>query len=566
MKREERSRAVARIDAAMAVPALTGLGAAILVYGLLVGPPWEGWLTGLQFLCVVAFVALQLSKLLVVGRPLDYLASHWLDFSMLAVLASQAFVYLGLSETPEAAYLAARNVPDPTWALLVAVVQFYFLTIVAARSALAHHLMLRLRLAPAQMAVASFGLLVAAGTVALMLPGCHRNAPLPLVDALFTATSAGCVTGLAVVDTAQQFSKLGYGVLLALIQVGGLGVLTLTTAFAVFGGRRYTGGQEQRLAEAIAERDAADSTDVRSLLGRILGVTLAIEAAGAAALFWAWDRLLPDAVTRGGWAVFHSVSAFCNAGFALFAKGASLTGLAGDLPTNLVIAALIVAGGLGFVLLIRLGGRLARRDRTPLDWEQRAALAMTAFLVVGGTLLFRGFEAHRTLAPLDAPAKWLASFFQSVTFRTAGFNSVDVAAFGLPAVGLAIAWMLIGGSPGGTAGGMKTTTVAALLPGVRRGSGPGAPARRRALRVALAFLGTYALITALLALTQGALDRRVLFESASALGTVGLSMNLTPELTTAGKLVVAAAMFAGRVGPLVLASALLERENRGQLP
>ncbi len=549
----------------MAVPALTGLAAAVLVYGLGVGPPWDEWLTRLQFLCVAAFAGLQLSKLLVAGRPLQYLRTHALDFSMLAILASQALVFRGLSETPEAGYLAARNIPDPTWALLVAVVQLYFLAIVAARSSLANRLLLRLRLAPAQMAVVSFGVLVAAGTAVLMLPGCHRDAPLGLVDALFTATSAGCVTGLVVADTARQFSTLGCGVLLVLIQVGGLGVLTLTTAFAVFGGERYGGRQKQQLAEAIVDEDAAD---VRSLLGRILGVTLAIEAAGAVALFWAWEGLLPDAVARGGWAVFHAISAFCNAGFSLFAGNASLTGLVGDVPTNLTIAALIVLGGLGFVLLLRLGTRAARRDRTPLDWEQRAVLATTAALIAGGMLLFRGLEAGQTLAPLAERTKWLASLFQSVTFRTAGFNSLDVAAFGLPAVVMAIAWMLVGGSPGGTAGGMKTTTVAALLPAALQGAGPGTAARRRALRVALAFLGSYALITALLALAQGALDRRIAFEAASALGTVGLSMNLTSELTTAGKLIVAVAMFAGRVGPLVLASALLRREsaNRGQLP
>ncbi len=148
-------------------------------------------------------------------------------------------------------------------------------------------------------------------------------------------------------------------------------MLTLTTAFAVFGGRRYTGRHEQALAEAITEDDA---TDVRTLLGRIIGVTLAIEAVGAAGLFWAWREIVPDAVTRGGWAAFHAVSAFCNAGFSLFKGNASLTGLVADVPTNLVIAALVVLGGLGFVLLIRLGRRATTRDRSPFDWEQRAAL------------------------------------------------------------------------------------------------------------------------------------------------------------------------------------------------
>ncbi len=175
MSPAERSRSIARINAAMAIPALTGLGAAILVYGLLVGPPWDAWLTGLQFACVAAFTALQLSKLAVVEHPLGYLRSHGLDFSMLVILAAQILVYLGLAQSDEAAYLAAHHVPDPTWALLVLVVQFYFLAIVAARSALANQLLLRLRLAPAQMAVVSFGLLVAAGTLALLLPGCRRD-------------------------------------------------------------------------------------------------------------------------------------------------------------------------------------------------------------------------------------------------------------------------------------------------------------------------------------------------------------------------------------------------------
>jgi trk system potassium uptake protein TrkH len=238
-----------------------------------------------------------------------------------------------------------------------------------------------------------------------------------------------------------------------------------------------------------------------------------------------------------------------------------LTGVVADVPSNLGIAALVVLGGLGFVLLIRLGRRATTRDRSPFDWEQRAALGATAFLIVAGMLLFRGFEAGRTLVPLDARTKWLASLFQSVTLRTAGFNSLDFAAFGAPAIVLSIAWMLVGGSPGGTAGGMKTSTAAALLPAALRGRGPGRRERRRALRLAAAYLGSFGAFALLLALAQGTFDRRVAFEAASALGTVGLTMNLTPELTTAGKLVTAIAMFVGRVGPLVLASALLERER-----
>lgn len=541
----------------MAIPALTGLAAAIVVYGFLVRTPWDDALRGVQFACVAAFALLQLSKLFFVASPAEYLRTHWIDFSMLVVFASQLFVHLGLRETPEAEYLASQDIPSPTWALLTLVVQIYFLAIVGARSPIANRILLRMRLEPAQMAVVSFLLFIAAGTAALLLPGCRRDAALPFVDALFTATSAVCVTGLVVRDTAAQFSTLGHAVLALLIQVGGLGVLTLTTAFAVFGGERLRRREERTLARAI---DAGDERDMRALLGRVLTATFAIEAAGAIALFLAWRAMIPEPLPRAGWAAFHAVSAFCNAGFSLFRDNASLTGLVGDTPTILALATLIVLGGLGFSLLVWLGGIVARRERLPLTWGQRATLRATAVLLVSGALLFWLFEAHGVLAPLDGPTAALAAFFQSVTLRTAGFNSIDVAALGMPAIAMSILFMLIGGSPDSTAGGMKTRTVVALLPGPLRGAGATPSQRRLAARLALVYLASYAAIGVLLALAQGGFDRRIAFEAASALGTVGLSMNLTPELTTAGKLVVTVAMFSGRVGPLVLASALVWRD------
>lgn len=543
----------------MALPALVGLVAAVAVYGLLVGPPWEEWLRGVQFGCVALFTLLQVSKLFIVESPAEYLRRRWLDFSMLLVFASQLFVHLGLRETPEAEYLALRNIASPTWALLTLVLQFYFLAIVGVRSSLANRILLRMRLEPAQMAVVSFLAFIAVGTAALLLPGCRQEAPLPPIDALFTATSAVCVTGLVVRDTATQFSALGHAVLAFLIQVGGLGVLTLTTAFAVFGGERLERGEAQTLARALGTGDARE---MRALLGRVLLTTFAIEGAGAVLLFLAWRTMLPDSLPRAGWSAFHAVSAFCNAGFSLFANNASLTGLVGDAPTILALGTLVVLGGLGFSLLVWLGRSLARRDRPPLTWGQRATLRATLFLVGVGAFLFWAFEAGGVLAPLDGPTRVLASLFQSVTLRTAGFNSVDFAALGMPAIALSILLMLIGGSPDSTAGGMKTRTVAALLPGPLRGRGVTSPQRRLAARIALVYLASFAATTILLALAQGGFDRRIAFEAASALGTVGLSMDLTSELTLAGKLAVVVAMFAGRVGPLVLASALDWKEAR----
>lgn len=539
-------------DRGMAAAALVGLAAVVAEYGAL--PP-AGWIQPLRLTAlaaVVAFALLQVIRLLTVEHPLAYLRAHRIDFVLLFVLVVQGLAFAGLADTPEARWLARHGAPSPLLPFYVAVVQVYVVAVVLARSPLLHAALVRIRLRPAQLLVASFAVLIALGTGLLAMPGASRDGvSIGLLDALFTSTSAACVTGLVVRDTGVQFSTFGLAVIAALIQVGGLGILTFTAAFALLDGRGLSRVEARRIARAT-DADADDVGELRHTLGRVVVGTLVVEAVGAAALYLAWREAFPDPLVRAGQAVFHAVSAFCNAGFALFPGNASLTRFAADPATALAVGGLVVLGGLGFPVLFELAGW-----GRPWSRHTRWVLASAAVLIAAGAVLLAVLEG------MDP----LAAAFQSVTLRTAGFNTVPLGALGLPAVAVCVAWMLVGGAPGGTAGGLKTTTALAALsvplgrPRVDRGTA------HRALRLAAAFLGAFVLLCGAVALAQGGLDRRVVFEVASALATVGLTMDYTPELGTASRLLVCVAMFAGRVGPFALAAAVLPwRERRVERP
>lgn len=558
------ARRLSGLDVAMIVAALVALGALIAEHGFLPGPRWIDLLRPLQVACVVAFAGLQLVKLVAAEHPGEYFARHRFDFTLLFALGVQTVVYFGLAHTPEARWLERHDMPSPLWAFYTAILQVYVLVIVLERSTLVHSYLVRMRLAPARIMVASFAVLVGLGTLLLALPGAARDGrSLGFIDALFTATSAACVTGLVVVDTGTAFGPLGVGVVGLLIQAGGLGMLTITAAFALFGGRGLAPLEQRQLGRAL---DTEEGDEVRDLLRRVLWTTFVAEGLGAVALWFTWGDLLPSPGGRAAWAGFHAVSAFCNAGFALFPGNGSLIGLAGDIPTQAILGGLIVAGGLGSGVLAQLArigrARLARRRAEPLSRHTRWVLVLTAGLIAGGAALFWLLERDRAFAHLPPGQRVAAALFQSVTLRTAGFNTVDLVRLALPSVVLSIVLMLVGGSPASTAGGMKTTTAAVAATTLLRRPRVAPEVRRRAVRLAGAFLGTYLLAWGALALAQGEAGPRVAFEAASALATVGLSLDYTAQLSPAGKLVVCAAMFAGRVGPFALAAALLRLRAR----
>jgi potassium uptake TrkH family protein len=443
----------------------------------------------------------------------------------------------------------------------------------------------RLPVRPATALVGLFGAAIALGTLLLWLPeATTQPGSLPVLDALFTATSAVCVTGLVVVPTGEAFTGLGQGVILGLIQLGGLGVLSTATAIATLFGGGDPVGTRAMLKDI---QDAQTLGEVQSLLRQIVLVTLGIEAAGAVAIFAAAD--LPAEMGLGGrlyFAIFHAVSAFCNAGFST-APG-SLTGpaLATDVGLNLAFMALIVLGGVGFVVLRDTGAVLHRgaRGDTQVTWQTwRHGYAVQARLVwvTSGALLALGFAAFlaleqgATLARFDTTAeRLLASAFQSVTARTAGFSTVDVGAVSPAMAVVFIGLMFVGASPGSTGGGIKTSTLAlclrflrAQLRGHARVDVCGRTIARRTMQRAVAVVFFALAVTsvstvALLVTEAGQPVLDVWFEAVSAFGTVGLSRGLTPELSAPGKGIVVANMFLGRVGVLALAVFLASQARR----
>jgi len=430
-----------------------------------------------------------------------------------------------------------------------------------------------------QLFLASFAGLIAVGTLGfLVVPGMYAGPGLGFVDALFTATSAVCVTGLIVVDTASYFTPLGQAWIALLIQLGGLGILTFTTLIIHALGRRAS---LHATEAAGGDASVTDHLDQVAMLKAVLASTLALEMVGAAVLWADWSGEL-GAVGAIWPAVFHAISAFCNAGFSVFPD--SLVGHQQGAITLLGVSGLIVLGGIGFVVLADLharwlgGGSVRRR----LSTHTRLALVTTAALLAGATALYLTFEWSHALAGLPPVDRVLNGWFMAVTPRTAGFNTVDYSQLSNPSLFLTVMLMVIGGSPGSAAGGLKTTTVALLgllLWSRLRGRdhvsafGRTIPAEtvQRAAGLAIGGLAILAIGVFLLSMTElpgaGAGGRSaflsLIFEAHSAFGTVGLSMGATGELSGAGRLIVTALMYLGRVGPLAVVSAMAAGSSGG---
>ncbi len=412
------------------------------------------------------------------------------------------------------------------------------------------------------------------GTVLLALPVASRSGQsIGLFDSLFTSTSAVCVTGLVAVDTGTTFSLFGQLVLIVLIQVGGLGFMVFATMLMVMLGRKISIRGRMLIRESM---NASSLSDLGSLTKLYLLLSLVIESVGTILLCL---RFVPVFGWKHGiWmALFHSVSAFCNAGFDLFGSYASLTAFSGDPLVLLTVAVLIILGGLGFsVILETIRNRQGFRG---LSLHTRIVLLTTLALLLTGTVFYWLVEGSNaeTLAGYDEGKKILNAFFQSVTMRTAGFNSFDLSGFRDGSKLFSSFLMVIGASPASTGGGIKTTTVAALallMISVVRGEKEINVARRRlpddltrrALAVAVLFLATLLTGTLVISLIEnGSFTLEdILFEASSAMGTVGVSAAGTPNLSPASRAVLLPMMFLGRVGPLTLAVAVAKRQGGNQ--
>ncbi len=425
---------------------------------------------------------------------------------------------------------------------------------------------------PARISILGFLILILIGTGLLLLPQATPSGAISFTDALFTATSASCVTGLIVRDTGTDFTRFGQGVILGLIQAGGLGIMTLSTLFLLIAGRRPT------LVGRVVIQDTfthAKDQGPTAVIRNVVLLALVIETLGGLLLFFVFVRdHAPDQAAYI--ALFHTVSAFCNAGFSLFSD--SLSAYRGDWLLNVTVGFLIITGGLGFLVLSEVLRTPLSRPRQwgRMSLHSKLVLSATAILLVGSTLLILGMEWRNTLAGLPIPKRVAAAFFQAATTRTAGFNTLPIDRMANATLFLFIILMFIGASPGSCGGGAKTTTITALFllgfSKFRAHQRPNIFSRTiseesigKAMSVVLASLtvilvGTMLLLSTELGEISHPLSRGkfldLFFEVVSAFGTVGLSTGVTPGLTTAGKLIITATMFIGRLGPLVIAIAV----------
>jgi trk system potassium uptake protein TrkH len=425
---------------------------------------------------------------------------------------------------------------------------------------------------PPRILVAGFALVILIGAFLLALPWASvAGQELSFLDALFTSTSAVCVTGLTVTDTAANFTLFGEVIILLLIQIGGLGFMTFATLFAIILGKKITLRERLVLQEALNQ---ITLEGIVSLAKSVMQISLVIEALGTLILTlrWSLDFTWGKAFYYG---LFHAVSAFNNAGFDLFGKFSSLTAYTGDLVVNITIMLLIIAGGLGFTVIAALypwrHGKLLREKRMSL--QTKLVLQATAILIFLGTgvILLLEYANPLTLGPLPWGTKILAAFFQAVSPRTAGFNTIDLMGMHETTLLFMIVLMFVGASPGSTGGGIKTTTFITLLFSVLstyrnepyvvvEGRTLPNDLIRKALAVAASAACLVILVTFILTITEHTGLFPLLFEATSAFGTVGLTLGVTLSLSAFGKAVIMLTMFAGRLGPLTLVFFLSRRK------
>jgi trk system potassium uptake protein TrkH len=453
--------------------------------------------------------------------------------------------------------------------------------------------MARFVASPLMIFAGSFVAIILSGAGLLMLPGA-RTVELSFIDAIFMATSATCVTGLSTLNIATDLTPFGQGVILILIQIGGLGIMSFAAFFSLFFGRGM-GVRDQAAMGEVLNVDLVGK--VGKTVAWIFGVTFAVEALGAFSLYGHWVDASGTALPAGTqlyYSVFHSISAFCNAGFAMYSD--SMVQYAGDWPVVLSLSSLVIVGGLGFTVILDvltyrpwahrslrrikpIRKRLKDLSLPRISLQSKFVLISTAVLLLVGTFGFWMVEADNTLANMSFSEQFAASIFQGMTPRTAGFNSVDLTELKPATTFFIILQMVIGASPGSTGGGLKTTTFIVMglaVLATLRGRNTEAFGRRlpdQLIRKALVMLVlalifmNFATLALMITESSGAAGsnygfQQITFEVVSAFCTVGLTTGVTSELTGAGKFIIIACMFVGRVGPLTLVLAIGNRKSK----
>ncbi len=535
----------------------------------------------IQVLLLCTFVAEKICRLFNSVSKIQFLRANWFEIPLLLFLFITIIGANRWVAEMEVSALEVRHFTVGIYLVLQVVIKLCRTSINLAASGKN----------PTKTLIASFLVLIISGAGLLMLPAAARNENVSFIDALFTSTSATCVTGLIVKDTGEDFSFMGQVVILTLIQLGGLGIVVFGAVLALLLGQAFS------VRESVAMQDLL-STRTLSRIGNMIAFifvgTILIEAIGAVSLYGMWDdiditsEIASETVVHNQWfsSIFHSISSFCNAGFSLFKS--SFTEYNRSWQVYTVVCPLIILGGLGFGVLYDLVNIGADRIRRLLkksfskyyrfsmeapkrmQLQTKIVLSVSALLIILGTIAILFFEHFTSQNTSNENIGVLGAFFQSVTARTAGFNTVKIETLTPSSKFILILLMFIGGSPGSTAGGIKTVTLAVVLmtaiAALRKRSEVEMFKRSvrivvvgRAVTVTLLFVAVLFTATLALSVTENANGftmSDIMFEAGSALGTVGLTTGITPALTTAGKLIIIATMLIGRLGPLTLLAAL----------
>ena len=530
------------------------------------------WNKVLEIGLLHGFVFFFIIRVILTSRRISFLKKRWFEavltfFAMLIILSywiSDFSLRFGLLES--------LGIVDPRDWILGAVKLYLFLLIMI-KVIQGTPAVLDVENNTGRLLVISFMLLILFGALVLMMPRMTVDEKgLSFVDALFTSTSAVCVTGLIVVDTARHLTVLGQLVVMMLIQLGGIGIVTFATFFAMFLRSGLGVGQLTFMREILGEESV---NEIFGTLRRIIGLTLFIELLGAISFYISWRHLIPDPMDRAWFAIFHSISAFCNAGFSLFSNNFGDHVNVINPGVNITTMLLIIFGGLGFTTVWELGTNIKRgKPRTyGLSVHSRLVIATTLILIVSGAVTLLATEWSGIMAGYTASQKVMISFFQSITTRTAGFNTVDIGRIGPPATMFMMILMFIGASPGSTGGGVKTTTIAvlALAVGSTIRGHKRIEVAHKTLPVDVVFEALTALIlgavlvmgsTLLLTIFEHQNFVDLLFEEISAFATVGLSRGITPNLNSIGKIILVLSMYTGRVGSITLAVAFARKIDK----
>lgn len=568
----DRERVLAWLSRAMFLVAGVAGVSLVLEYGFYLSPRAREWLHLVDVLVVALFVVDAFLRFALSRRRLNYVRLRWPALIIATLVLLQLLLVNRLRGTGWLPFFLEERGLFSLAKGYIVVLQAYLIFLIVGQAVAANRRVASLRIRPARTVMLSFLFVIVLGTLLLSTPKATVEGIHP-VDALFTATSAVCVTGLVVVDTGAHFTRFGQAVILALIQIGGLGLITFTAFFAVAMRRRLGLQESHALRGMVAYGEVGR---MGRTLSTVIGITLLLETVGAALLFSVTRSDFGTTRAAVWTSVFHSISAFCNAGFSLFST--NMERYVNDVPVMFTVTTLIVLGGLGFpVIMNALGYRVLAehpsRCRSRWGIHSRLVLGMTVILLVLGTVGFLLLERNGALAGRPLGQKLLASYFGSVTARTAGFNTVRTAFLSLPTLFLLTALMFIGGSPGGTAGGVKTSTfgvVLATISALFRDRNRVELFKRRipdrvvneSLVVVAAAILVVTAATFLLLVSERAALSDTLFEVVSAFGTVGLSTGLTSLLSPLAKIVLMLVMLTGRIGPLTLVLAIGQRQSR----